>query len=91
MISLRGCEGFLLDLASLNQTFLVGGDKYIIIVLLGKIKGAHILPCVPITSSGIEVKALALRLMDLKRAQGFTDGPGISDQSGRVLFPSSSE
>jgi hypothetical protein len=89
-ISLRGCEGFLLDLAGLNQTFLAGGDKYIVIALLGKIKGesgdrAHLLPCVLITSSGIEVKTLVLWLIDLKRTQGFIDGPAISDMYGKVL------
>jgi hypothetical protein len=89
-VSLRGCEGFLLDLAGLNRKFLAGGDKYIVIALLGKIKGesgdrAHLLPCVPITSSGIEVKTSVSRLMDLKRAQGFIDGPAISDVFGKVL------
>jgi hypothetical protein len=89
-ISLRGCEGFLLDLAGLNQKFLAGGDKYIVIALLGKIKGesgdrAHLLPCVPVTSSGIDVKASLLRLMEFKRNQGYTDGPAISDVNDRVL------
>jgi hypothetical protein len=70
---------------------LEGGDKYIVIALLGKIKGesgdrAHLLPCVPIASSGIEVKALVSQLMDLKRTQGFIDGPAISDMYGKVLF-----
>jgi hypothetical protein len=89
-ISLRGCEGFLLDLAGLNRKFSAGGDKYIVIALLGKIKGesgdrAHLLPCVPVTSSGINVKASLARLMEFKRNQGYHDGPAISDISGRVL------
>ena len=50
-VSLRGCEGFLLDLAGLNRKFKAGGDKYVVITLLGKIKGetgdrSHLLPCV---------------------------------------------
>jgi hypothetical protein len=89
-ISLRGCEGFLLDLAGLNWKFWAGGDKYIVIALLGKIKGesgdrAHLLHCVLITSSGIGVKVSVSRLMNLKRTQGFVDGPAISDMNGKVL------
>jgi hypothetical protein len=38
-VSLRGCEGFLLDLAGLNQKFSAGGEQYVVIALLGKIKG----------------------------------------------------
>ena len=47
--SLRGAEGLLLDLSGLNRKWGLGGDKYITIALLGKIKGetgdrAHLLP-----------------------------------------------
>ena len=71
--SLRGCEGFLLDLAGLNRKFLLGGDKYVVIALLGKIKGEtadrdHLLPCMPVTSSGIDVKASVGRLIEFKRS-----------------------
>jgi hypothetical protein len=69
---------------------LAGGDKYIVIALLGKINGepgdrVHLLPCVPITSSRIDVKASLSRLMEFKKNQGYTDGPVILDLSGRVL------
>jgi hypothetical protein len=37
--SLRGCGGFLLDLAGLNRKFKAGGETYVVIALLGKIKG----------------------------------------------------
>jgi hypothetical protein len=88
--SLRGCEGFLLDLDGLNRKFAAGGDKYVVIALLGKIKGEttdrdRLLPCVPATSSGIEVKASVRRLMEFKRSRGLLDGPAISDLSGHVL------
>jgi hypothetical protein len=88
--SLRGCEGFLLDLSGLNRKFKAGGDKYVVIALLGQIKGesgdrAHLLPCVPVTSSGIEVKASLERLIEYKHSQGFVNGPAISDTAGRVL------
>jgi hypothetical protein len=88
--SLRGCEGFLLDLDGLNRKFTAGGDKYVVIALLGKIKGEtndrdHLLPCVPITSSGIDVKSSVARLIEFKRSRGHVDGPAISDVSGNVL------
>jgi hypothetical protein len=56
---------FLLDLERLNR-------KYVVIALLRQVKGesgdrAHLLPCVPTKSSGIGVKELVKRLMDLKR------------------------
>jgi hypothetical protein len=89
-VSLRGCEGFLLDLAGLNRKFTAGGDKYIVIALLGQIKGesgdrAHLIPCVPMTSSGIDVRASVTRLIEFKRSRGHTNGPAISDLSGNVL------
>jgi hypothetical protein len=34
VVSLRGCEGFLLDLAGLNRKFKAGGTKYVVIALL---------------------------------------------------------
>jgi hypothetical protein len=90
VLSLRGCKGFLLDLAGLNQRFAANGDKYVVIVLLGKIKGksgdrAHLLPTVPTTSSGIKVRLSLEHLMEFKYAQGFIDGPAISDLCGNML------
>jgi hypothetical protein len=90
VLSLRGCEGFLLDLAGLNRRFATGGEKYVVIALLGKIKGesgdrAHLLPTVPVTSSGINVRASVRRLMEFKRSQGSIDGPAISDLRGNIL------
>jgi hypothetical protein len=90
VVSLRGCEGFLLDLAGLNRKFNAGGNRYVVIALLGKIKGEsddrdHLLPCVPITSSGIDVRSSVSRLMEFKQSRGHTDGPAISDLNGRVF------
>jgi hypothetical protein len=89
-LSLRGSEGFLLDLGGLNRKLTVGGDQYVVVALLGQIKGesgdrAHLLPCVPITSSGIEVKTSLLRLIEFKRTRGCVVGPAISDLAGNVL------
>jgi hypothetical protein len=46
-------------------------DRYVVIALLGKIKGesgerAHLIPCLPVTSSGIDAKASVGRLMMFK-------------------------
>jgi hypothetical protein len=89
-VSLRGCEGFLLDLAGLNRKFEAGGTRYVVIALLGKIKGEsddrdHLLPCVPVTSSGVEVRSSVARLLEFKRARGQITGPAISDINGRVF------
>jgi hypothetical protein len=89
-VSLQGCEGFLLDLAGLNQKFGSGGEKYVVLALLGQIKGesgdrAHLIPCVPLTSSGIDVRSSVARLIEFKRARGDVNGPAISDLAGNVL------
>jgi hypothetical protein len=89
-LSLRGSEGFLLDLGGLNRKLSAGGDKYVVVALLGQIKGesgdrAHLLPCVPITSSGIEIKTSLLRLLEFKRMRSCVVGPAISDLEGNVL------
>jgi hypothetical protein len=62
VVLLRGSEGLLLDLLGLNRKWGLGGDKHLTIAVFGKIKGktgdqAHLLPSVPVTSSGIQVEA----------------------------------
>jgi hypothetical protein len=89
VVSLRGAEGLLLDLDGLRRHRGEGGDEYLVIALLGKIKGehhdlAHLLPCVHVTSSGINVKQAIDDLIEIKEKHGFRDGPAISDSSGRV-------
>jgi hypothetical protein len=61
VVSLRGLEGLLLDWSGLERKWGIRGDKYIVIGLLGKIKGetgdrSHPLPCVGKMSSGIKVR-----------------------------------
>jgi hypothetical protein len=89
-LSLRGSEGLLLDLAGLNPKFVARGDRYVVVALLGKVKGesderAHLLPCVPITSSGINVRRSLQRLIKSKRTRSCVDGPAISDLAGNVF------
>jgi hypothetical protein len=90
VVSLRGSEGLLLDLGGLNRKWGVGREKYVVIALLGKIKGetgdrAHLLPCVVKTSSGIKVRMVLKRLLDFKRSVGQVNGPAISDLKGKIL------
>ena len=60
VISLWGSEGLMINLTTIQKDLEMKWD-YIIIVLKGKVKGKnherdHIFPCVPVTSSGIDVK-----------------------------------
>ena len=66
--SLRGVEDFLLDLDGLIRYWNSERKDYIIIALLGKIKeesnnAAHLIPCVSITSSGINIREVIERLI----------------------------
>ena len=86
-VLLRGPEGFLLDLEGLHRHWKNGVDDHFIIALRGKIKGehnarCHLLPCTPITGSGLRIKESVERLMSLKVSQGLADGPAISKENG---------
>jgi hypothetical protein len=72
----------------LNQKWSVGGNDYVIIALLRKIKGesAHLLPCVPKTSSGIKVREKLKQLLDFKKSIGQVTGPAISDIKGKIYL-----
>jgi hypothetical protein len=96
VLSLRGPEGFLLDLGGLRcfrQGIHMEREKeYLIVTLRGEIKGEHNqrehqLPCSPVISSGINVKESIDRLIKLKESQEKILGPAISDGAG-VIFSS---
>ena len=84
--SLRGSEGLLTDLAGLWKHY----DKskpYVLITLLGRAKGEHhsqqhLLPCVPITRSGINVKLWIERLLYMHAIKRRTSGPIFVDGKG---------
>jgi len=89
VISLRGPEVFLLDLDGMNRYWRENQEDYIVIALLGKVKGehhdlAHLIPCSVKTRSGIYVKMIIKRLLEENSRRGFTMGPGISDIKGAV-------
>jgi hypothetical protein len=61
----------------------------VIVTLLGKIKGehhdlAHLVPCVPTTGSGIDVRRSLERFLDFKETQSLIDGPAISHVNGQA-------
>ena len=83
VLSLRGSEGLLLDLEGLHRHWSAVADRHVIVALQGQVKGEtgdrdHLLPCVVKTLSGIDVRASLNRLMLLKLAKGFMDGPAVS-------------
>jgi hypothetical protein len=93
VVLLRGPEGLMLDLSGLKQKLGAGGNEYVTIALLGKIKGetdnrAHLLSLVPVTLSCVDVAGSLKCLIDLKECSGLISGPAISDFSGRIYEPS---
>jgi len=89
VISLRGPEGFLLDLKGLNQ-FWDRSESYVTIALLGRLKGEHhdlqhLIPCVNYTSSGIQVRKILGNHLRLKELAQTIDGPAISNREGKIL------
>jgi hypothetical protein len=90
VVSLRGCKGLLLDLSGLRQKWEAGGDEYVVITLLGKLKGetgdrAHLLPLMHVTSFGINVHDYLKRLLDFKRSIGQISGPTVSSTHGKIF------
>jgi hypothetical protein len=88
VLSLRGREGLLLDLEGLHRFWNSGDGSYLVVTLQGTVKGEsndrdHLLPCVKMTNSGIDVHASLSRLMTHKTSMDVIDGPAISDEKGR--------
>ena len=90
VISLRGSEGLLLDLGGLRGHFQDNTQDYVILTLLGTVKGEHherqhLLPAVNETSSGLQVKLWVRRLLAIRYKEGRLSGPAICDQDGKVM------
>ena len=89
ILSLRGPEGFLLDLDGMNRQWDGIRNEYVVFALLGKVKGeshdrAHLLPSVVVTKSGLNVKNMLERFLAFKRQAGFEDGPAIANAQGKM-------
>jgi hypothetical protein len=90
--SLRGPEGRLLDLEGMWAQKGVHLDSTVI-ALRGKVKGetasrAHLLPCVHITSSGINLKYWMHLCLPANQEEGRFDVPAVSNAAGFVLTSS---
>jgi hypothetical protein len=90
VVSLRGCEGLLLDLGGLRRKWEAGGNKYDVIALLGKIKGemgdwAHLLPLVHVTSSRINIQESLKHILNFSRSIGQISEPAMSDNHGNIF------
>ena len=90
VLSLRGGEGFMIDMESTYRLKERNDGTYQTVGLMGRVKGevhdrCHLVPCVWTTGSGIPVREILLRHLDLKRRQGITRGPAISDVKGNIL------
>ena len=89
--SLRGPEGLLLDLEGCRKNFVKGvEEKYVIIALLGKVKGEngerqHLLPTASVTRSGLKVRRWLQRVLAANQLSGRITGPGFADDEGVVL------
>ena len=92
VLSLRGPEGFLLDLEGLLRH----GDSLrhrascVVIALWGQFKGenverAHLLPCSDITKSGIEVRTWVRRAVLLSKDNNRTKGPLMTHRNGTKI------
>ena len=60
-LSLRCNEGFSIDLGTMSKFRRKDNGSYVVFSLLGKVKGernqcTHLIPCIPITGSGIRVR-----------------------------------
>lgn len=87
VVSLRGNEGFLLDIEGLIRHWSTTQEEHVYLALHGKFKGEandldHILPCASTITSKLPVRKAIERLIAVKKKAGFVDGPAISDIEG---------
>jgi hypothetical protein len=92
--SLRGNEGFLLDLFGLRQHIMKGKldaqDPHVVAPLLGRLKGEdgeryHMLLLASQTASGLKVRHWLEQLVLIRERQGLFHGPAFCDDSGEVV------
>ena len=92
--SLRGNEGFMVDLAGLRKYLDRGKDEgansHVVVPLLGEFKGEtgdryHLMPVVSTTASGLRPRYWLELLVKVREEQGFTAGPAFCDEKGRCV------
>ena len=87
VVSLRGPEGFLLDLEGMNDLWNDEPLEHTVICLWGQVKGKtaerpHALASVNVTGSGIAVRVWIYRALTACRSQGRTTGPMMWNTKG---------
>lgn len=92
--SLRGPEGFMLDLRGLRTYLVEGRDdadgSFVVVPLLGRFKGEehfrqHLLISASETASGLQPRLWLEALVGLHHQQGRDSGPAICDKEGFVM------
>ena len=92
VLSLRGSEGFMINLSTINAE-LKNEQDFCLIGLKGKAKGEtaerdHIFPCIKMTKSRIDILAW-LKMLSLVHAMaGRSGGPAITSWKGNILSTS---
>lgn len=96
--SLRGNEGFLLDLYGLRLYLNEGKDPadpqaHVVAPLLGRFKNEigekyHLILLAPLTKSGIQMRYWLKELVDARFREGRTRGPALCDEKGNVSYSS---
>ena len=90
VLSLRGNEGRMIDLKGLRNNWQPDRGDHFVIALWGKLKGEtayrnRVIPCINVTKSGIKMKNIVQRSLELKEKEGNIKGPAISDKAGFLL------
>ena len=93
-LSLRGNEGFMLDLQGLIQHIMDGRDRrekhpHVVFPLLGRFKNEvgerwHLMLSVPVTKSGFKVRMWTERLVKLMLKENKVNGPAICRPDGHL-------
>lgn len=88
-LSLRGNEGMMLNLSSINKEW-DRHDSCIVIALIGKMKGEtnardHVFPYCKITKSCIDSRLWISLLRAAHLSRGRKDGPAITTSEGEIL------
>jgi hypothetical protein len=88
--SLRGPEGLLVDLGGIRNNFVKGLEDYIIVALLGQVKGKHgerehLLPMASVTYSGLQVRKGLKRVIAANQVCGCVSGLAFCKENGVVL------
>ena len=81
VVSLRGSEGLMVDVAGLSDLG-IAKPRFVIIPLLGQVKGKdhtrqQLIHCVNVTDSGIQVRKWITRLKKLHEVTGRVKGPAF--------------